>query len=73
MTGLFLTEEEISDLTGYRYAVYQMRWLKQRGWKFEVAADGKPRVLRAHLDLKLGGTPKRDRRSDPNWEALRAL
>jgi hypothetical protein len=53
--GLFLSEAELEELTGYRRAHEQKRWLAARRWKFEENAAGKPRVARAFLERRLVG------------------
>jgi hypothetical protein len=54
-TALFLTDEELLSLTGYRIARYQVAWLTNRGWKFETNAAGAPRVARAYFERKMVG------------------
>jgi hypothetical protein len=48
-----LTAAELYELTGYRSAAWQTKWLKARGWKFEQGRDG-PKVLRAYRDQRMG-------------------
>ncbi|WP_155997810.1 DUF4224 domain-containing protein [Thioalkalivibrio sp. ALJ8] len=57
-TGTFLTREELTELTGYTVRKKQVAWLKENGWPFEVAADGRPRVLRAAMLARMGGEPQ---------------
>lgn len=52
--SLFLTPEEMSDLTGLVIPAYQCRWLEKHGYPFETNASGKPKVLRSFLLQKLG-------------------
>jgi hypothetical protein len=54
-SNLFLTDEELVSLTGYRLAKYQVTWLRNRGWRFEQNAAGAPRVARAYLERKMVG------------------
>ena len=35
MEPLFLSKDEIAELTGYKVPALQCRWLKDRGWVFE--------------------------------------
>ena len=55
---MFLTPADLHDLTGYRLGAWQARWLAAHGWIFERDAFGRPRVLRAYAEgrLGLGGT-----------------
>ncbi len=63
-----LTDEELRDLSGYQRPSKQIAWLKKQGIRFFVAADGHPRVLRAHLEDK----PKQ-RPTGPDLEAVRRM
>ena len=51
---MFLTEEELKDLTGYQRPKAIMRWLKEHGYRFEVSAYGWPKVLRDAVCARLG-------------------
>ena len=73
MIGLFLTKDQILELTGYRRPSNQIRWLRDQGFKFKVAADGKPRVLVAevnHLMCSDDGITREIKRQKPDYEAL---
>lgn len=52
---MFLTEQELEQLTGRPRAKEQMAWLKDRRYPFEIGDDGKPKVLRSFVIAKLGG------------------
>lgn len=52
--SLFLTHPEIVELTGYQVAHYQSCWLNEHGYPFERTVSGKPRVLRAYVEKRLG-------------------
>jgi hypothetical protein len=43
---LFLSHNEIAQLTGYVRSADQIKWLRSHGFKFEVNAKGMPVVLR---------------------------
>ena len=51
---MFLTETELSELTGYVYRSRQIDWLRRHNWKFEVNAQQKPKVARSYFDARLG-------------------
>ena len=51
---MLLTAEQVADLTGYVKPTAQVGWLRQRGWRFEVGGDGRPKVLRAYVERQLG-------------------
>ncbi|UCV01733.1 DUF4224 domain-containing protein [Dechloromonas denitrificans] len=59
---MFLTKEEVRELTGYVRSADQCRWLEKRGWKFERnAITGRPVVLRKHVEEMLSlDVPNRD-------------
>lgn len=59
---LTLTRDELADLTGYKRASAQRAWLQERAWVFEVDGKGRPKVLRAYAEAKLGGKPQPKRR-----------
>lgn len=76
MSPLFLSNEELVELTGYRRQHEQKRWLAARRWTFEVNAAGAPRVARAYFERRLVGQviaeepPPAERH---NFQALRIV
>lgn len=70
---MLLTPADLRELTGFSRPSKQIEWLRREGFTFRVAADGHPRVDRAHY-LKLMGVTDLDarRRSAPDFSALRA-
>jgi hypothetical protein len=74
--SLFLTKDELTELTGYRRQHEQVRWLKSRHWKFEQNAAGAPRVARAYLERRMVGQELSEAPGPParhNFGALRAV
>lgn len=55
---MFLTPDELHDLTGYKRHADQRRWLSERGWTFETAATGKPVVARSYAESRMGPTER---------------
>lgn len=51
---MFLTAEDLENLTGYVVAAYQCKWLDRNGYPFELTRAGRPRVLRAFVEKRLG-------------------
>ena len=52
---MFLTDEEIIELTGYKLAAYQIQWLRDHQFTYVCTRlRGKPRVLRTHVEQRLG-------------------
>jgi hypothetical protein len=52
---LFLTKDELVDLTGRKKAVLQVEWLKKHRWLYETNACGAPRVARAYFERRMVG------------------
>jgi len=51
---MFLTPDEIVTITGYIRPSSQRDWLKRNGWTFEVDGNGRPIVLRAYVETRMG-------------------
>lgn len=71
---MFLTPEQLEQLTGLRRPSAQARWLGERNWRYEIAADGRVVVHELEAQRRLcGGTVGRKAvREEPDLEALRA-
>lgn len=60
---MFLSPEELAQLTGCKVGGYQCRWLARHGYRFERASNGKPVILRSHVEARLSGTePPKERK-----------
>ncbi len=68
---MFLTGEELYELTGYKLAAAQCRWLGSHGYPFDINAGGKPRVLRAYLHQRLCPAQIAAAMAEPNFDAIR--
>ena len=42
---VFLTSEQLEEMTGYRNHAAQAVWLSDNGYKFDLRRDGRPNVL----------------------------
>jgi hypothetical protein len=51
---MFLSDADLKDLTGYQRPAPIKRWLAKNGYRYEVAANGWPRVLKAAVEARLG-------------------
>jgi hypothetical protein len=51
---VFLTVDELRELTGRERRKDQLAWLKAKGYKHEINALGHIKVLRSHVEHKLG-------------------
>ena len=66
---MFLTPDELADLTGLKRPSAQFRWLDRAGWPVEKDRHGRPLLLRSVVMARLGGVPD-NRQAGPNWAAL---
>ena len=64
---IFLTEDEMVELTGYRQPVKQIGWLQKWRIRHTVTRDGRPKVTLAAVEGS--ETPK----TTPNFAALRRV
>lgn len=48
--GLFLTNTELEELTGYKLATKQTNWLQARGYYVETNARGIPRITYTQIE-----------------------
>lgn len=52
---MFLTKDEVAELTGYKKPSAQIRWLQEQKFGFVVGGDGIPKVLSQVVISRLGG------------------
>lgn len=67
---MFLTAEEVSELTGYKSAKGQCEWLRLRGWIFELNRIGRPKIDREYYRRKMGNQDAAVNTAQPNWAAI---
>lgn len=68
---MFLTKNELRDLTSYKFREKQIQWLRDRGYKHEISANGQPKVLKSYIESILGlNNQKYDKSSSPDFSAL---
>lgn len=58
MNALFLTHSELIELTGFKAAHCQVRWLERHRWRFALTRRSAPRVAREHFNEKMGCGPR---------------
>jgi hypothetical protein len=69
--NLFLSVEELAELTGYQRQKNIIEWLTRYGYPIlGIAADGYPRVLREVLQVR-GLSDVSPKRPSPNLVALK--
>jgi hypothetical protein len=67
----FLDRGELFGLSGRKQRSKVIEWLQGNGYRYELAADGWPRVLRAAVEQRLMSEPGRRRVSkvEPDFTA----
>ncbi|HFK4477323.1 DUF4224 domain-containing protein [Citrobacter sedlakii] len=67
-----LTDDELFELTGYRFPSKQCAALTRAGIHFVKRRDGRPRVTWTHLNAALTGiiTPAVSESEQPNFDAI---
>lgn len=66
---MFLSHDDIVNLTGYKRSSCQIKWLLRNGIKYLTACDGKPRVLVSQIESVIGAEAKPTRRrTEPNFD-----
>lgn len=70
--GIFLSQEEIQQITGFKRSFAQVRWLQENGFEVKIRADGSPLVSRSHFELIMGGIIPADngRACEPDFSAI---
>jgi len=56
---MFLTEEEVAELTGYKRPTDQVRWLREEKFGFVIDGNGRAKVLREVVLARLGSGPSK--------------
>lgn len=70
---MFLTSEELRELTGRSQTRAQIAALNMMGIEHRLRPDGKVVVLKEHVARVLGGEQSKPKsRREPNWEAINA-
>ena len=70
---IFLSTDELQELTGRRSNAGWIRWLTKNRWNFAVRADGKPVVAIAEMERHLCGPRAKAVGAEPNLSGLDAL
>lgn len=66
MEPMFLSKDEIAELTGYKLPAHQCRWLVARGWVFERNRNNRPIIGRDYARSRLGGAKQAASPSSPS-------
>lgn len=67
MSSIFLTADELQDLTGYIYPKYQRKWLINEGIPFKANRMGEPKVKRI---LFTQNEPMQQQEVEPDFGAI---
>ncbi|EJI9011357.1 DUF4224 domain-containing protein [Escherichia albertii] len=67
MSDLFLTQDELLILTGYKYPKLQRKWLTDNGYPFDVNRMGKPNVNRGLFTDRVRTNKKNE---EPDFGAI---
>ena len=67
---MFLTPEDLFELTEARTPRLQKAWLDSRGWVYEVSRFGKPKVLIEYAKMRLGLAKSVQQVTEPDFSAL---
>lgn len=68
---MFLTPDEVRELTGRQRRDSQAAALRHMGIEHKVRPDGSIAVLRAHVERQFGvEAPTTERPIEPDWNAL---
>jgi hypothetical protein len=69
---MFLTPGNLVELTDCKRMSDQIRWLRDRGYRFEVSAIGRPKVLIDEVRSRmLGSSPTKSKGSRPRLELVK--
>ena len=68
---LFLSADELRELTDLKIAKAQIRWLDKNKYPYEISAAGKPKVLRSLLIDRLQNVSTFSPKTEPNFDAIR--
>lgn len=70
---MFLTPEELVELTGRQRVKHQIAALKAAEIPYILSADGDPRVLRAEIERRLSSETHRQSASAPKVRRLEVV
>ena len=67
---MFLTPDELVELTDSHRRQDQAKWLRENGFVFFYSRLGNLKVLRAHVEAQFGLRENTVTDPEPNWDAL---
>lgn len=70
-TEMFLTSDQLVELTDSHRRQDQAKWLRENRFVFFYSRLGNIKVLRAHVEVQFGLRENVVTDPEPNWDALR--
>ena len=72
MLPIYLTIEELKEITGRVNATAQIKWLRSQGFTVLLRSDGRPLVSRNHFEAMMGGQhyPSKAQVYEPDFSTL---
>jgi hypothetical protein len=72
---MFLTDQELKKITGFKYSKYQSQWLSKHGLPFTFNGKGELNVLVSDYVKKFGLKDARikSKEQEPEFEAIRDI
>jgi hypothetical protein len=67
---MFLTPDQLHELTDRQRPSAQIAWLREHRWRFEVSAAGRPKVLTSEAERHMSGGGVSKARQEPRFDAL---
>ena len=68
---LFLTQDELRELTDLRLPKAQIRWLQKHAYPYEISGAGKPKVLKSFVLNRLQNISNiTSIANEPNFDAI---
>lgn len=64
---MFLSRNQLTEMTGYRNHSAQIRWLVDNGYSFDVRSDGRPNVLLDQVRERQCNSMERAPGPDLSW------
>jgi hypothetical protein len=68
---MFLTPDELVELTDSHRRQDQAKWLRENGFVFFHSRLGNIKVLRAHVEAQFGLRENTVTDPEPNWDSLK--
>jgi len=68
---MFLTTDELRELTGRARPTAQVAWLRRYRWRLALDADGRPKVARAYYEHRMVSEEPPQAATRPDFAAIR--